>query len=282
MQEEDQIILGHFAYVLPYFNNMLTSDCSVGLSDLEKQLLYVPSKTLDLKIPKEAPLKPGSGLYRAISEQRRVVVKSDKSLWGVPFIAVALPIYNSQRKIIGAVAVMETVDRQDNLKQMAAALADSMANLSGTVEEISAQSEEISAVSTSTLQFVRESVDRVGETDEVLSLIRRIANQTNLLGLNAAIEAARVGEQGRGFGVVADEIRKLANESADSIKKIDEILKAIQISSGETATQMVQIESAIGQVAEAIGSIAAAAQQANTVAVELDTLAEELSKDIEK
>lgn len=279
MQDENQIILEHFAYVLPYLNSMLTSDCSVGLSDLEKQIVYVPSKTLDLKIPKDAPLKPGSGMYRAIHEQRRIVAKMDKSLWGVPFIAVANPIYNSQREIIGAVVVNETIDRQDNLKQMATALADSMASLSATVQEISAQSEEISAISTSTLEFVKESVGRVGETDEVLALIRRIANQTNLLGLNAAIEAARVGEQGRGFGVVADEIRKLANESSDSIKKIDAILKAIQFSSNETATQMVQIESAIGQVSEAIGTIAAAAQQANAVAIELDTLANELSKD---
>lgn len=282
MQDENQTILGHFAYVLPYLNSMLTSDCSVGLADLEKQILYIPGKSLDLKIPKDAPLKPGSGMYKAIHEQRRVVVKMDKSFWGVPFIAVANPIYNSQREIIGAVVVNETIDRQDNLKQMATALADSMASLSGTVQEISAQSEEISAVSTSTLEFVKESVARVGETDEVLALIRRIANQTNLLGLNAAIEAARVGDQGRGFGVVADEIRKLANESADSIKKIDAILKAIQLSSSETATQMVQIELAIGQVSEAIGTIAAATQQANAVAIELDTLADELSKDEDK
>lgn len=279
MQDENQTILGHFAYVLPYLNGMLTSDCSVGLSDLEKQILYVPSKTLDLKIPKDAPLKQGAGMYRAIHEQRRIVAKMDKSLWGVPFIAIANPIRNSQGEIIGAVVVNETIDRQDNLKQMANALADSMASLSSTVQEISAQSEEISAVSTSTLEFVKESVARVGETDEVLALIRRIANQTNLLGLNAAIEAARVGEQGRGFGVVADEIRKLAHESGDSIKKIDAILKAIQSSSNETATQMVQIEAAIGQVAEAIGTIATAAQQANAVATELDMLADNLSKD---
>lgn len=282
MQDENQAILEHFAYVLPHLNDMLTSDCSVGLSDLEKQILYVPSKTLDLKIPKDTPLKPGSGMYRAIHEQRHIVAKMDKSLWGVPFIAVANPIYNSRGEIIGAVVVNETVDRQDNLKQMANALADSMASLSGTVQEISAQSEEISAVSTSTLEFVKESVARVGETDEVLALIRRIANQTNLLGLNAAIEAARVGEQGRGFGVVANEIRKLAHESADSIKKIEAILKAIQASSSETATQMVQIEAAIGQVAEAIGTIATAAQQANTVAIQLDTLADDLSKDTDK
>lgn len=279
MQPENERIIEHFKYVLPYLNRMLTSDCSVGLSDLEKQLMYIPGETLDLKIPVGAPLKPGSGLYRAIHEKRRVVTKLDKSLWGIPLIAIANPIFNSQNEVIGAVVVNENVDRQDSLKQMATALADSMSSLSATVQEISAQSEEISATCTSSLEVVKESVARVKETDEVLSLIRRIANQTNLLGLNAAIEAARVGEQGRGFGVVADEIRKLANESAESIKKIDSILKAIQSGSDETATQMVQIESAITQVAEAIGTIAAATQQANAVALELDALAENLSKE---
>jgi hypothetical protein len=279
MYEEDQEILNHFAYVLPHINDLLTSDCSVGLTDCEKQIVYIPGKTLDLKIPIGAPLKPGSGVYRAIHEGRRVAIKQDKQMWGVPFIATACPIFNKENNIIGAVALMENIDRQENLKQMAASLAQSMMVLSSTIQEISAQTEEISAVITSLSNLVQESQTRVGETDEVLNLIKRIANQTNLLGLNAAIEAARVGDQGRGFGVVAEEIRKLANESSDSIKKIEGILKAIQYSSSETSNQMVEIDSTVSQVAQAIGSIAAATEQANAVAIELDTLADNLSID---
>lgn len=279
MGEEDQEILNHFSYVLPFLNDLLTNDISVGLSDLEKQLIYIPSKTLDLKIPKGAPLKPGSGLYRAIHEQRRIVTRGDKSLWGVPFIAVAIPIYDCQGKVIGAVVANETVDRQENLKHMAASLAENINILSSTSQEISAQTEEISAVSSSLSEIVQQSQVHVKETDEVLALIRRVANQTNLLGLNAAIEAARVGEQGRGFGVVAEEIRKLATDSTDSIKRIDEILKAIQSGGFETARQMVEIDSAISQVAAAIEEIAAAAQQANKIANELDTLSDELSQE---
>ncbi len=88
-----------------------------------------------------------------------------------------------------------------------------------------------------------------------------------------------MGEQGRGFGVVAEEIRKLANETTASIKQIEAILNAIQTASSQTFTEMIEIGSSIGQVAEAIGNIAAATEQANAIALELDSLAENLSSE---
>ncbi|RCX13198.1 methyl-accepting chemotaxis protein [Anaerobacterium chartisolvens] len=69
---------------------------------------------------------------------------------------------------------------------------------------------------------------RSHEIGEILEVIRGIAGQTNLLALNAAIEAARAGEAGKGFAVVADEIRQLAEQSALSVKKIDDIIKQVQ------------------------------------------------------
>ncbi|MCE5285213.1 MAG: methyl-accepting chemotaxis protein [Pelosinus sp.] len=70
----------------------------------------------------------------------------------------------------------------------------------------------------------------VNNTNGIIAVIQQIANQTNLLGLNAAIEAARAGDQGKGFSVVAEEVRKLSGESSKSAKDIKTTLECLRLS----------------------------------------------------
>lgn len=278
MQAEGQDgILASVLGAYPIFLRALPYSVGVTITDQEKYLVYEPAENLDLKLAVGQPIRTGSLVHRAMEEKRNVMMKVDKSARGLPFIGSACPIYGEDGQIVGAFAVSMPVDKYERTTEMANELNAKLRTIADTCEMATGQVEGIDAISKALLDKTRNSQVQAKESEKVLQLLRDIVNQTNLLGLNASIEAARVGEYGRGFYVVAEEIRKLAVNGTVSVKDVSSIIGKIQANSDEIASQVRAVEQSVAQIADAMTSLTAITQQVSVMAGELCTAANELS-----
>jgi dipeptidase len=238
-------MLDHLLAVAPLINGFSFDDVGVFITDREKALRYIPAKTLDLRIREGEPVRPATAAAQAMRKKDRVIVEVDKEVFGIQYVAIGLPVFNANQEVIGAISISQSTEKQGRLQEIADRLLSTIKPIADTVQRIATDAQELAATGEGLLALSTETSTRVKETDSIVSVIQKIAAQTNLIGLNAAIEAARVGVHGRGFTVVAEEVRKLSGATANSSKEIHDIIAGTR----EGVEQIVQAVSEVVQVA---------------------------------
>jgi methyl-accepting chemotaxis protein len=167
---------------------------------------------------------------------------------------------NEQSAVVASASEEATTNTQ-TVSSAAEELANSIKEITRQVTQSTKVADEASANATAANEKVRGLVDSAQRVGEVVQMITEIAQQTNMLALNATIEAARAGDAGKGFSVVAEEVKALATQTAKATEEIAAQVDEIQ-SSTQDAVEVIQgISDVIGRIDEITASIASAVEE---------------------
>ncbi len=279
-------LLDMFTILAPYIPLAITDDVGIAVIKNGIYTVHIPNKTLKshaqaAKLTKKpGELVQGQASLECLTTGRRVakIVSAEKSPYGVPYVACALPIKDGD-KVVGCITTTKTVDTQQKIKAISNDLAASSEEMSAEMEGLNSGVSSVVGNSRELVAINLELEESIQQSNQIVLFIKNIVIQTNLLGLNAAIEAARAGQNGAGFSVVAQEIRKLALTSSDSVKTIaaslNQMQQVVQRQKGKTE----EINDFIAVQAKAVQAMTDASQSLATMATELSFIADKMFED---
>lgn len=279
MQRSGYEILDTLKDLAPILKKITGQDMGISIIGDNTILAYEPAETLDLKTRAGEPaFKKAEGpVARCLTSGEQVVqlFRKEDSPFGVPFFNCSTPIKDNG-KVIGCIVTTQPVVNLEKINTFAGELAASAQQFSAGMTELTTETGQISDNCKRLEQMQKDLMEAISKTDEIVSFIKNVAGQTNLLGLNAAIEAARVGEVGKGFSVVAEEVRKLAAVSSQSVKEITGSLQKINYSLKTLGESTTSFDRSVYQQSETIQELTASSQNLAAMATDLSAIAEKM------
>lgn len=219
-----------FNNVIPLINALFNNDISITLCDSEKSIFYQSSKEINLNSKLGDPITKNQEIYDVYKTGKSMVneVSSEHliKIFGVEFKGYVFPIKEDE-KVVGVLALAVSLKNKKMVESITENLSASITNISLGISNITQGVQGLADTNAHLLNETHKAKEEAKNSNSIVGMIQDIASATNLLGLNASIEAARAGEYGRGFSVVAEEIRKLSVTSKESIDKIGDIIKNI-------------------------------------------------------
>lgn len=270
--ETKEEILQALCLAAGYLKELFPLDCMTAVTDGDKFLAYYPGEKIDVRVKAGDAIRDASN-KQVMRTHRKVVAEVPKELYGFSFKSISIPVFDENKVAIGTLDIGIDLSTQNSLLDVAGQLATSFEEITASTEEIAGSATELSALQKETLALSRKAQEHIRKTNDTLKFISGIASETNLLGLNAAIESARAGEYGRGFGVVAQEMRKLSAKAAESAKVAEAAITEINEFIAQIAAGIQQAEAIGSNQATATRQISASMEDSATLAEKIVSIA---------
>jgi uncharacterized protein YukE len=264
-----------FNEIIPLLNLLVDEKLMVGINNTERCLKFFTGTAGTVQSEEQSLLKKGSAAYDSIQTGKLVHKVIPKEVFGFPYKAIGYPVFDENGIVVGAIGFGISLEKQSQMETLSTTLSVALEKLSASFREVSTNIQSVVDRNIDIGRDVVASRESTEKTDEIISFISNIANQTNLLGLNAAIEAARSGEHGRGFGVVAEEIRKMSKSSKDSADLIKNTLTQIKGSIGNIERKIHDNNGIFSMQTEALEEISKSVEALNESAKTLESLAKQ-------
>lgn len=269
-------ILNSFNNLLSYLPHLFDDDIAFAITNTNSYLKIQAGNTINLGLKQGDKIPEGGAISEAIRTGKVVTKDVPQHVYGVPFKSFAIPIKDERGVAVGCIVAGKSIASKDELIRVTQSVSSSLNQISVAINALSSGVQNVAEMNTDVLSKAQEAETSSKDTDGILNFIQGISAQTNMLGLNAAIEASRAGEAGKGFKVVATEIRKLSTSTSESIKRVDSVLKNISASIKSINEKVSKSNGVFQDQAATLQEIAASIEELNSMANMLESIAQKV------
>ena len=267
-------VAASFPHFAPLLSEMFPEGVFLYASDLKKIINRQSSKKFDVpNVVLGYELRETDISSKTIRTKNLSAEELDATRYGVPVSVINYPLYDEDDSsmVVGTFGIIIPKITAVQLREMSNTIDTGLTGVSAAVEELAASAMQIHTNESLLNSALQEVLTLSEEINVISTFIKQIAEQTNMLGLNAAIEASRAGELGRGFSVVAKEMRKLSTQSKESVPRIRQLTDDIN-------SKVTEVSRLSGISLSASQEQSAATEEITANIEEINSLAEDLNR----